>query len=264
MRETFGIDSRRRNLLRCLLPGHRKQFVDLHRSRASLHPDCIEFAPCECRSRQRDRHFRCGDRGAVVLVGALKPRRDVHRVAHHGIVEPPPRADVADQCFAGIEPHTMCHFVAPESGGALIEFVKTRTATQRSPRRIACMVAIVGRRTEHRHNRVADIFIDIAALAFDDVGHGRKILVHEPHQFRRCHFFRDRRKTGQVRKKHGDVACFAAQFRQFVGRQHLIDHLRRQIKREALAQQSFALVGNDEAVCDNRSHCSQAGKKRLA
>ena len=62
----------------------------------------------------------------------------------------------------------MCHFVAPEGGRASIEFLKTRTATQRSPRRIARMVAIVGWRTEHRHNRVADIFIDIAALAFDE------------------------------------------------------------------------------------------------
>src|SRR6266480_7788399 len=71
-------------------------------------------------------------------------------------------------------------------------------------------------------------------------------------------------KPAKSEKKNGDVASFAAQFRQFVGRQHLVDHLRRQIKREAPAQQSFALVGNDEAVCDDRSHCSQAGKKRLA
>jgi hypothetical protein len=31
MRKTLGIDSRRRNLLRRLLPGHREQVVDLYR-----------------------------------------------------------------------------------------------------------------------------------------------------------------------------------------------------------------------------------------
>src|SRR6266404_479185 len=50
----------------------------------------------------------------------------------------------------------MRHFVAPEGGGALIEFVKTRAATQRSPRRIARMVAIVGWRKPGKDQAVHD------------------------------------------------------------------------------------------------------------
>jgi len=45
--------------------------------------------------------------------------------------------------------------VALEGSGVSIEFVKPRTAPERCMRRIAGMVAIVGRRAEHRHDRVA-------------------------------------------------------------------------------------------------------------
>lgn len=125
--------------------------------------------------RARDPHFRGSDCGVVVFVCALEPRRDVDRVAHHGIIKAPPRADGADQGCGGIEAHSLRHFVSLEGGRTSIEFVQTRTAAQCGARRIARVVAVVQPVHEHRHNGVPDIFIDIAALPFDDVGHGGQI-----------------------------------------------------------------------------------------
>src|SRR6266700_1777027 len=179
MRETLGIGRGRCSLLRRLLPRLRKQFVELDRGGTPLDPDSVEFTPCECRSRQRDGHLRGGDRGPVKLVGSLEPRRNVYGVAHHRIIEAPPRSDIADQRCAGIESHPMSDLVTMKGSGSLIELVETRTATECGVRRIARMVAIVGRCSEYRDNRVADILVDIAAFTFDDVGHSGKILVHE-------------------------------------------------------------------------------------
>ena len=148
----------------------------------------------------------------------------------------------------------MSDLVTMKGSGSLIELVETRTAAECGVRRIARMVAIVGRCSEYRDNRVADILVDIAAFTFDDVGHSGKILVHERHQFRRRHFFGDRGKTRQIRKEHRYIACLAAQHRQFLGRQHLVDHLRREIQRKTAPEQSLPLVGHDKAVCGDRKH----------
>src|SRR5882672_2215379 len=69
MRETLGIGRGSRRLLRRLLPRLGEQFVNLYRGGASLDPDGVKFTPSERRSGERDRHFRGGDRGAVILVG---------------------------------------------------------------------------------------------------------------------------------------------------------------------------------------------------
>ena len=60
-----------------------------------------------------------------------------------------------------------------------------------------------------------------------------------------------------------DVAHFAAECRQLVRRQHLVDDLRGEIKPEAVAEEPFFLVGDDEAIADRRRQRGEPGKKRL-
>ena len=110
-------------------------------------------------------HLRRHDRGAEVLVGAFEPRRQVHRVAHHRVVEAPPRADIADQRLAGIEADAVGQLVTLEGRRGLVELFEPVAATQRRAHRVAGMVGIVDRRAEHRDDGIADVFVDIAAVA---------------------------------------------------------------------------------------------------
>jgi len=80
----------------------RKRFVDADRFVAALDADAVQLAPGEA-WRTFERAFGGHDRGAEIFIGALEPRRHVHGVAHHRIVETLSRADIADQRVAGIE-----------------------------------------------------------------------------------------------------------------------------------------------------------------
>ena len=125
------------------------------------------------------------------------------------------------------------------------------------------MIGIVGRRAEHRHDRIADIFVDISAMAFDDVGHRRKIFVHQRHQVVGRHLFRDQRKSFDVGEEHRHVAGLAAEFGQLVRRQHPVDDVRGEIERKTLLQQAAVLVGDDEAKADRGGQCGKARQERF-
>jgi hypothetical protein len=78
------------------------------------------------------------------------------------------------------------------------------------------MVGVVGRCTEQGDDGVADIFVDIAAMALDDIGHLGQIFVHQLHQVVRRHFLGDLRKTFDLGKEDRDVADLAAELGQLV------------------------------------------------
>ena len=117
----------------------------------------------------------------------------------------------------------------------LFQLVQLGAAQQRRLRGMARMIAVVDRRAEHCDDGVADVFVDIAALALDDIGHGREIFIDEGDQLGRRHLLGDRGKAFEVGKEHGDVSRLAAEIGQLVGSQHAVDHLRRQIQRETPA-----------------------------
>jgi hypothetical protein len=86
------------------------------------------------------------------LAGALEPRGEVHHVAHHRVVEALPRADVADQRFARVEPDALAQLAAERRAHA-IEPREPRGALQRSPHRVIDMNIIIEWRAEHRDDR---------------------------------------------------------------------------------------------------------------
>ena len=237
--------------------------VDFQRLGSPLDADGVELAPGEGVAGEGYGGLGSDDGGAVEFVGALQPRCKVHGVAHHGVVEAPPRSEIADQRLAGIDADPLRQPVFLEEGGRSVEFRQLRAAIQRSARRIGGMVGIVGRRAEHGYDGVAYIFVDISAVTLDDVGHRRKIFVHQLHQVVGRHLFRDQRKSFDVGEEHRHVAGFAAEFRQFVRRQHAIDDVRRKIERKALLQQAAVLVGDDEAEADRGGKRKQARQERL-
>ena len=85
----------------------RKRLVNADRFVAALDANAVELAPGESTRRALERAFGGHDRGAEIFVGTFEPRRHVHGVAHHRVVEALARPDIADERVAGIEPDAL-------------------------------------------------------------------------------------------------------------------------------------------------------------
>src|SRR5438067_11122007 len=81
----------------------RQRLVDADRFIATLDADRVELAPGKTRRGAIECALGRHDRGAEIFVGALKPRGDIHGIAHRRIIEALTRTDIADQGVAGIQ-----------------------------------------------------------------------------------------------------------------------------------------------------------------
>ena len=105
-RQCMRIGGRYDLLLGAFFAVARKRLVNANRFVAALDADAVQLAPSEtCRTFERA--FGGHDRGAEIFIGALEPRRHVHGVAHHRIIEALARTDIADRRVAGIEPDAL-------------------------------------------------------------------------------------------------------------------------------------------------------------
>src|SRR5438874_1307145 len=197
-------------LLRSFFAMTGKRLINTDRLVAALHADAVELAPSEARRRAIKRAFRRHDRGTEIFIGALKPRRHVHGVAHYRVIEALARADIADQRVAGIKTDALAQSETLPFRRLAVELVQTAAAAQRRADGVCRVVGIVERRTAYRDDGVADIFVDEAAVILDDVGHRREIFVHEMHEVGRSERLGNRREAGEIGKEDGDVASFAA------------------------------------------------------
>src|SRR5262249_13665044 len=201
----------------------RKRFIDAYRFVAALHAHRIELAPGKACPRALERGLGRHDRGAEIFIGALEPRRDVHGVAHRRVIETLARANIAHQSVPRIKPDALVQAEALPLCRFGVEPVQTLAAAQRGADRLLGMVWIVERRAEYGDDGVADIFVDEAAVLLDDIGHCRKIFVHEFHELGWREHLGYRRKTRDVGEVDGDLAIFAAESRRLVRSDHLFD-----------------------------------------
>ena len=84
----------------------------------------------------------------------------------------------------------------------LVEFAKPRGASQCGAHGVGGVIRIVERRAEHRHDGVADIFVDEAAMGLDDIRHGRKILRSSPRQVRYGAIFSENEEKSAISEKY--------------------------------------------------------------
>ena len=82
----------------------RKRLVDADRFVAAMDADAVQLAPGKSRRRAFERAFGGHDRSAEIFISAFEPRRHIHGVAHHRIVEALARADIADQASPELMP----------------------------------------------------------------------------------------------------------------------------------------------------------------
>src|SRR5262249_61789033 len=125
--------------LRRDLSRHAERLEKPYRLAAAPDADRVALAPDERPAGRRYRCLRSDDGRAVTLVRTFKPRGRLHHLAHHRVVEAPPRADVADQRLAGVEPDALPHRVA-ECGGHAIEPAERRGASQRRVHSVAGII----------------------------------------------------------------------------------------------------------------------------
>ncbi len=110
----------------------------------------------------------------------------------------------------------MRQLAVPERGGITVELGQARAAVEGGTRGVRGMVGVIGRCAEQSDDGVADIFVDIAAMALDDIGHFGQVFIHQLHQVVRGHFLGDLRKTLDVGKEDRHVAVLAAELGQLV------------------------------------------------
>ena len=98
--------------------------------------------------------------------------------------------------------------------------------------RLLGMVGHIQRRVPECHHRIANVFVDGAAMILNNLGHGRKVSVQHLGQFgwRQC--FGEIGKAAYVREQHGHLTrlTFHAVVRGILA--HLVGQLRRHILAE--------------------------------
>src|SRR5258705_3570116 len=157
--------------------GHIKQFVDCNSARPSIDHQPVEFAYLYVIAGKAARFLSDDDYGAIFLICAFKPARDIYGIADHRVIEPEFRSDIADKHVAGIDADAYS-----ERPAAVIGQFRRPKGTLAGERRSAGVDSVIGicrGCAPERHYRIADEFIDSAAETADLARHGIEIAGKE-------------------------------------------------------------------------------------
>ena len=134
----------------------------------------------------------CGD--------GLEPRRDVDRVAHHDRLAGAARAD-DDRPGVDARPRLEGDAtLGPQ--GAVEPFERLAHLGARAHGAQGVLV-VRDRDPEYGHHRVADVLLDRAAVALDDLAHAREVAAHDVAQRFRVEPLAERRRAGHVGEQDG-------------------------------------------------------------
>ena len=92
-------------------------------------------------------------------------------------------------------------------------------------------------RVPERHDRVADVFVDRAAILLDDHGHRREVAAEQRGEALRVALVAlgERREATDVAEQNRELAALAAQLQGARAGGQPVDHHRRQIAAERVA-----------------------------
>jgi len=193
------------------------------------------------------RRFAEQQRLADILGQRLDARRDVHGVADCGEFQPLRRADAADDGRAGVEANAdgERRFAPRGEGG-----VQLRHVREHLPPRGEALVRVrpaAGPRAEERHEAVAEVFVDHAAvLLLDDADHGAEELIEYRDDAPRVRAAGARGEAADVHKHDGDDLFAAAEAR--IVRENLLGGFDTDMEAEGLAQALLFRQFADHAV----------------
>src|SRR5512143_3211819 len=138
-----------------------------------------------------DRRLGDEDADAILLGDALEARAEVHRVAHHGVRHAECRAHVAHAHAAGVDADADLHLGPAARAELLVQLRQGGLHVDRGLYGAAGVVGEVHRRVPERHDGVADVLVDGAALLLDGARHRRHGGVEHLGELGRRQFLRE-------------------------------------------------------------------------
>ena len=114
------------------------------------------------------------------------------------------------------------------------------------------VVRLFKRRAPERHHRVADVFVERAVVAEDDLRHVRQIFVEQRGEFLRVQFFRNGGEPAHVAEHHGDFRL--ARLHQIGIFQQPANHFRAQILLERAAHAPLFFFLDQRAIHRDETH----------
>src|SRR3989449_7192754 len=153
------------------------RLVNGHRFVLALHLDAVDLAEYDVPDGVA-RGFADQDADAVALGAALEARGDVDRIAHRRVRAPHLRPHVPDPHGAGIHADADLERRPAARGELGVQPLALALHLDGGEHAVARVLHIVNRRAPERHDLVADVLVERAAvLAADDGAHVRKVFV---------------------------------------------------------------------------------------
>src|SRR5687768_15623488 len=215
------------------LGGKSQRLVDRDGLVLALHLYAIDLAEHHVLYRIA-RRFTDQDADPIALGAPFQPGSDVHRIAHGGVGAPELRAHVAHAHDAGV--HADADLERGPAAGSEARVQRLALALHRERREhgVARVLRVVHRRAPERHDRVADVFVERAAVgAADHRAHLGQVLVDVVAQLLGLERLGDAGKAAHVRKQYGELG--AARRHAVLPRVggHAVDELGRYVLAEA-------------------------------
>src|SRR5262249_26552962 len=179
------------------------------------HNDPVDLADLDVDSSRRCGGLRHQQPAVIDLVCALEARRQVYRVAHHGVAHHELGPDAADQRFAGRDanPDIAMHWDGAhteEFGQLLAQGPHALDHVHRGEASEMGLICLLNERgSPIRHDRIADVLIYNSAVAADWLGHDLQVAVHALDEPLRRHAFAERREPLHVAEHHGHHPALA-------------------------------------------------------
>src|SRR5215218_9220680 len=141
----------------------------------------------------------------------FEPRREVHRVAYCGVLRTPLRADVADRRHARVQADADGYLGQSVLPQLRVDDLHLPLHRDGRGDGVARVVGRGVRRAEERHQPVADVLVERAAVREDYVGHRRKVVVQKLHDALGRGVFRQAREAAYVREENRQGLVDAAE-----------------------------------------------------
>ncbi len=141
-------------------------------------------------------------RCAIIFVGAFEPRGEVHAVADHRVFQTLFRTDRAGDNFAGGEADADIDRLEPGFGPAQVERPERADHAGRDEQGVVGIGAARHRRAKDRHQPVAHVFVEHAAVRKDHLDHLGKVIIEHRHRVARAHRLGERGEMPDVGKQH--------------------------------------------------------------
>ena len=121
---------------------------------------------------------------------------------------------------------------------------------------LECVFFQGDRGVEDANDRVADVFVHIASVFHENIGHGTEIFIHEAYELLRGEDFRERGESLNIGKEGRDLGIDSTEFRFLAALDHSIHEIWREVGTEHAFDKAFLLAETREIEQGTRKRAS--------